>query len=230
MSAPQRPSLMRRSLAPTHPSAWWDEPMKVRVVGAGVVGLTSALRLAEAGHQVELVAAQFLQNTTSAIAAALWYPYRAYPEAEVTRWSAAGYQVLERLAADPESGVRLRRGMELFRAPVADPWWRSAVPELDRVTGDQLPDGYLDGYQLTVPVVDMAHHLGWLVARLRNAGVGIQARRLEELSTASAGVDVVVNCAGLGARDLTGDRTLTPVRGQVIVGEAFGLPRWVRAP
>ncbi len=201
--------------------------MRVRVVGAGVVGLTSALRLAEAGHQVDVVAAELSQSTTSAIAAALWYPYRAYPEADVTRWSAASFTAFTALAADPRSGVRLRRGRELFRTPVAEPWWRSAVPELDRVPGDQRPEGYLDGYQLTVPVADMALYLAWLGARLREAGVGVEVRRLDDLAAAFGGVDVVVNCAGLGARELVGDQTLSPVRGQVLVVEQFGLTEWV---
>jgi D-amino-acid oxidase len=201
--------------------------MRVRVVGAGIVGLTSALRLAEAGHRVRLIAAELPEGTTSSVAAALWYPYRAYPQAEVTRWSAASYRVLERLAADPASGVRLRRGRELFRAPVADPWWRSAVPELGRVPSDQLPEGYVDGYELTVPVVDMAMHLSWLVTRLRTAGVRIEVRRLAGLSSAFDGVDAVLNCAGLGSGELAGDRTLTPVRGQVLVVEQFGLTNWL---
>jgi D-amino-acid oxidase len=121
----------------------------------------------------------------------------------------------------------LRQGRELFRTSVADPWWRSAVPALGRVTGDQLPDGYLDGYQLTVPVVDMATHLAWLGDRLRDSGVGIEIRRLADLSAAFDGVDLVVNCSGLGSRELVGDRTLNPVRGQVIVVEQFGLTEWL---
>lgn len=201
--------------------------MRVRVVGAGVVGLTSALRLAEAGHQVDVVAAQLLESTTSSIAAALWYPYRAYPETEVTRWSAASYTAFGALAADPRSGVRLRRGRELFRNKVADPWWRSAVTELTRVAGDRLPEGYLDGYQLTVPVVDMTLHLSWLTARLGELGVRVEVRRLEDLGAAFAGVEAVVNCSGLGARELAGDRTLIPVRGQVVVVEQFGLTEWL---
>jgi D-amino-acid oxidase len=197
------------------------------VAGAGVVGLTSALRLAEAGHQVEVIAAGLLESTTSSIAAALWYPYRAYPETPVTRWSAASYAALEALSADPDSGVRLCRGRELFRRRVADPWWRPAVPELGRVVGDQLPEGYLDGYLLTVPVVDMALHLAWLVARLRELGVGVEVQRLDDLDAAFTGVDAVVNCTGLGSRELVSDQTLSPVRGQVVVVEQFGLTEWL---
>jgi D-amino-acid oxidase len=201
--------------------------MKVRVVGAGVVGLTSALRLAEAGHQVEVVAAELGESTTSAIAAALWYPYLATPNARVTRWLRTSFAALTALAADPGTGVRLRSGRELFREPVADPWWRSAVPDLARIAEDQLPAGYLDGYSLTVPVVDMAVHLAWLLDRLRDRGAGIETRRLTGLPAALAGVEAVVNCAGLGARELAGDPTLSPVRGQIIVVEQFGLTEWL---
>lgn len=201
--------------------------MRVRVIGAGVVGLTSALRLAEAGHQVEVVAAGLLESTTSSIAAALWYPYRATPTAQVTRWLTTSYVVLDALAGDPSTGVRLRPGRELFRGPAADPWWRSAVPDLGRIPEDRLPAGYLDGYSLTLPVVDMAVHLGWLLDRLRDRGAGIETRRLTGLPAALAGVDAVVNCAGLGSRELAGDRTLCGVRGQIVVVEQFGLTEWL---
>lgn len=203
--------------------------MRVRVVGAGVVGLTSALRLAEAGHVVDVVAAATGEHTTSSVAAALWYPYRAYPADAVTRWSAISYRVLAGLVADPAAGVRLRAGRELFHRPVADPWWRAAVPALDRVGADRLPSGYLDGYQLTVPVVDMALHLSWLHDRLDRLGVGVRIARLDELTAAFNGVAVVVNCTGLGSRELVADRTLTPVRGQVVVVAQFGLTEWLLA-
>lgn len=201
--------------------------MRVRVVGAGVIGLTSALRLAEAGHQVEVVADRLPESTTSAVAAALWYPYLATPTDRVIGWLATTYAALERLAADPRTGVRLRRGREFFREPVADPWWRSAVPELDRIAPAQLPAGYRDGYRLTVPVVDMPLHLRWLVARLSEAGVGIRTRLLTGLPAAFAEADAVVDCAGLGARELAGDRALTGVRGQVVVVAQFGLTDWL---
>jgi D-amino-acid oxidase len=206
--------------------------MRIRVVGAGVVGLTSALRLAEAGHAVDVVAAATGEHTTSSVAAALWYPYRAYPEEAVTRWSAISYRVFAGLASEPAAGVRLRLGRELFRRPVADPWWRAAVPALGRVGGDRLLPGYLDGYELTVPVIDMAMHLSWLRDRLDRLGVAVRIARLATLAAAFHGPDTlaaVVNCAGLGSRELVCDRTLLPVRGQVVVVAQFGLTEWLLA-
>lgn len=200
--------------------------MRVRVIGAGVVGLTSALRLAQAGHEVDVVAAETGDGTTSSVAAALWYPYRAYPEAAVTRWSAVTYRVLHGLTADPSAGVRMRVGQELFRRHTPDPWWRDAVPELGRVAAERLPPGYVDGYELSVPVVDMAVHLPWLQGRVAAAGAAVRAGYVSEPADAFEDVDVVVNCTGLGARELVGDDTLTPVRGQVVVVAQFGLTEW----
>ncbi|MGC1212868.1 MAG: FAD-dependent oxidoreductase [Micromonospora sp.] len=201
--------------------------MKVRVVGAGVVGLTSALRLVHIGHEVDVVAAATGNSTTSSVAAALWYPYRAYPEADVTRWSATTYEVLRGLASDPSAGVRIRLGRELFRERTSDPWWREAVPELGRVAVERLPTGYVDGYELRVPVVDMATHLPWLLGQLEAAGVAVRYRHVNDLAEAFQDVDAVVNCTGLGSRELLNDETLTPVRGQVIVVAQFGLTEWL---
>jgi D-amino-acid oxidase len=46
---------------------------RVIVVGAGVVGLTCAVRLLEAGLRVDVVARDLPRETTSAVAAAIWY-------------------------------------------------------------------------------------------------------------------------------------------------------------
>src|SRR5690606_27494930 len=74
-----------------------------------------------------------------------------------------------------------------------------------------------------LPVVDMPVHLRWLTKRVGELG-GTLTRL--NLSALPPGADVVVNCAGLGARLLGADRSVVPVRGQVVVVEQFGLDRW----
>ena len=199
--------------------------MRVAVVGAGITGLACALRLSEAGHDVKVLAAVPPLQTTSAVAAALWYPYRALPEREVTRWAATGRTALA--ALEPAAGVALRIGRELFRTPTPDPWWRDAVPDLERVPADELPPGWADGLRLTAPVVDMGVHLPWLVGLLSQRGVAVHVQPLTALE--QAGGDVVVDCAGLGARELAGDASLQAVRGQVVVVEQVGLTEWLLA-
>ena len=203
--------------------------VRVAVVGAGISGLTAALRLAEARHEVRLVAAAAPERTTSSVAAALWYPYRALPRDAVTRWSAVTYEVLAGLVDDPGAGVRLRTGRELFPDAQPDPWWRDAVPALDRVPTAELPTGFLDGYLMQVPVVDVTVHLPWLVGRLAAHGVRVQEQQLHALEQADPWADVVVDCAGLGAAELTGDHELVPVRGQVVLVGQVGVQEWLLA-
>jgi D-amino-acid oxidase len=196
--------------------------MDVTVLGAGVVGLVSAVRLVEAGHRVRVVAVATGADTTSTVAAALWYPYRAAPRDKVTRWSAETYHDLSSLTAEPAAGVRMRWGRELFRVPTADPWWVSAVPVWERL--DPVPDGYADGLRLPVPVVDMPRHLAWLSAKLAAHGAVAEQRSLTAMPDEG---DVVVNCTGLGARTLVPDPSVRALRGQVVVVEQFGLSEWV---
>jgi D-amino-acid oxidase len=186
------------------------------VVGAGVVGLTTAVRLREAGIEADVVAREEPQETTSAVAAALWYPYRALPAERVTTWSAQTYFALAGLAEVVGSGVRMLAGTERLAPDAADPWWSEAVPGLER-TGE--------GLRFVAPVVDMSIHLPWLVGRLRALGASVERRHVASFDELDA--DAVVNCAGLGARELAADASLVAVRGQVVRVAAPEVREWL---
>ena len=195
--------------------------MRVIVVGAGVVGLSCAVRLLEAGHDVAVLARDLPLETTSSVAAALWYPYRALPQDRVAAWAATTYEVLAGLEGEPGSGVMVRQGTEVFRETRPDPWWAGAVRDLSRAT--DLPAPYADGWSFAAPVVEMPVYLPWLAGRVVELGGSVTRLSLAALPS---GGDLVVNCAGLGARGLAGDATVVPVRGQVVVVEQVGLDRW----
>ncbi len=194
---------------------------RVIVVGAGVVGLSCAVRLQQAGHHVDVLARDLPLETTSAVAAAIWYPYRAFPYDQVTAWGATTYRELQRLSDEPDTGIRMVEGIELHRRRTADPWWRDAVPALTRVTA--MPGPYVDGWTFRAPVVEMPVYLRWLERTLAAGGGTITRMALNALPEQA---EVVVNAAGLGARLTAGDPSVTPVRGQVVVVEQFGLDRW----
>jgi D-amino-acid oxidase len=195
---------------------------RVIVVGAGVVGLTCAVRLLEAGHRVDVVARDLPRETTSAVAAALWYPYRALPQERVSAWAATSYAVFDALAdTDPECGVRMLPGIEVFHGSPPTPWWRAAVPALERA--GEVPGGWSGGWSLRAPVVEMPVYLDWLSGRVEELGGTLTRLNLSALPT---GAGLVVNCSGLGARLLGGDRTVVPVRGQVAYVEQVGLDHW----
>ena len=194
--------------------------MRVTVVGAGVVGLTCAVRLLEEGHRVDVLARDLPLETTSAVAAAIWYPYRAFPFDRVLAWSARSYDVFAGLAGVDGAGVTMRSGIEVFAARQDEPWWRSAVPALDHVPP---PAGYGDAWTFEAPVVEMPVYLTWLASRVEELGGTITRLNLSALPV---GPDVVVNCAGIGARLLAADSSVGPVRGQVVYLSQVGLERW----
>lgn len=191
----------------------------VTVIGGGVVGLTAALRLAEAGRRVDVVARAYSPDTTSDIAAAVWYPFRAGPPAAVARWSRVGYDVLRDLAAhDPAAGVTMVDGVELGHGPLPDAPWHACVEGFRRLPPAEVPPPFRHGLAFRAPVVAMPSYLGWLRARAAAEGVGFATADVtpEALAAALAGGATVVNCTGLGARDLVGDRALYPIRGQIV--------------
>jgi len=179
----------------------------VLVVGAGVIGLTAAIRLREAGIAADVVAREPPEATTSAVAAALWYPYRAFPRERVAGWSARGFAVLSELAAEAGTGVRMRPGAERVADGTPDPWWREAVPTFARTEA---------GWRFEAPVADMSVHLPWLVRRLEALGGGLRVAALARIDDALAHAPVVVNCTGLGARELAADASMVAVRGQIL--------------
>ena len=142
-------------------------PGRVVVVGAGVTGLSCAVRLAEAGHRVDVLARDLPLETTSVVAAALWYPYKALPQDRVTAWSAS---VVRRVR-----GARRRDG---HRRP--DAAGHRGAPRADRrpLVGGRgarpariaPPPGYADAWSFTAPVIDMPVYLRWLRARLDELG------------------------------------------------------------
>lgn len=195
---------------------------RVIVVGAGVVGLSAAVRLLEDGHRVDVIARDLPLETTSAVAAAIWYPYLAFPRTRVAEWARVSYAVFDALSdTEPAAGVLMREGTQVFRDRAPDPWWAASGPSLARETS--LPAGFADGWRFRTPVVEMPLYLPWLAARVEALGGTITRMNLSALPTHA---DVVVNCTGIGSRLLAGDRSVVPVRGQVVYVEQFGLDRW----
>jgi D-amino-acid oxidase len=191
------------------------------VLGAGVIGLSVSRTLATAGYDVEFWAAERTPNTTSDVAAAVWYPYRAYPLALVAELGRQTYEEFRQLAECPDSGVFMAPGIELFEQAVGDPWWRRALPvdAFERIGADdpRLPQGYQTGYIFTVPIADMSVYLRYLMEEAQHLGCRFDIpHRVTDLTEPFRSADIVVNCCGLGAGDLVADNNLKAIRGQII--------------
>jgi len=193
---------------------------EVAVIGCGVIGLTSAIRLAEAGYRVRVVAKARSPDTTSDIAAAVWFPFRTEQSDRAQGWARETLGFLSGLASDPGAGVTLTPGIALSRAARMDPPpWHDAIADFRPARPDELPVGYAAGHVFAVPVIRMPRHLAWLGDRLAALGGTAEIGREvtpADLDRLCAGHAAVVNCTGLGARDLVGDSDVFPIRGQIV--------------
>ncbi|GAB2712797.1 FAD-dependent oxidoreductase [Streptomyces bullii] len=198
---------------------------EILVVGGGVVGLTTAVVLAERGERVRLWTREPAEETTSAVAGALWWPYHIEPLALARAWALRSLDVYEESAARPEvTGVRMVEGV-LGEADLdgADSWLAGRVPELRAATAEEYGGV---GILACLPLIDMPAHLAWLRERFVAAG-GVVETRTVSRGFPEADAPVVVNCTGLGARELVPDPSVRPVRGQLVVVENPGISTWL---
>ncbi|MER7010978.1 FAD-dependent oxidoreductase [Saccharopolyspora sp. NPDC000359] len=200
----------------------------VLVIGAGVQGLTCGVVLAEAGWPVRIRTADRPRETTSAAAGAMWGPAQLRPAERVLYWVTRSHAEFTALARDEGSGVRLTTGRMAARFELGDavPTEARLIPDLRRCTPDELPEGFVSGYRGTVPLIDMPRYLDHLVGRFQDAGGELQLSPVQTLADAAAEASTVVNCTGVGARELVGDPGVHPVRGQGVVVRNPGIDEY----
>ncbi|HEY0641496.1 MAG TPA: FAD-dependent oxidoreductase [Pseudonocardiaceae bacterium] len=202
--------------------------MRVRVVGAGVIGLSCAVRLREAGADVEVVAERRGPGTTSAVAAAMWYPYHVGPLDQVRTWGRATLAELTALAGDPATGVTVRQGVQRLRTAAEYPGWACDVPGF-RVLAEP-SSRYVGAWSFAAPVADTSVYLAWLGGRLAELGGVVREERVASEEEALSGVDVAVLATGVGAGALPGDATVTGGHGQVVRVRAPRVRTWTLDP
>ena len=194
--------------------------MEIIVIGGGIIGLTTALELQRKNHVVHIWAEKFSPATTSDVAAALWYPYLVQPEDKVAIWSQIAYEHFRADTAFPERGVRWRKSaFEMTPHHLSEddlPLWRFGVDGFRRADAHEIPLGYQDGYAFDAPVIATSTYLPYLLGEFTAQGGQIQQRTIQHFDEAFAHASVVVNCAGLGARELVPDAEMHAVRGQVV--------------
>jgi D-amino-acid oxidase len=187
--------------------------MQVTVVGCGVAGLTTAVALRDGGHDAHITAAELPFETVSIVAGAIWSPSSVEPQSRVPAWALRSREVFAELAHDPAVGITPMVHVDLKRVEPA-PFWGDDTPWVKRMAPADLPEGYeaafvIDGFNIDPPL-----YLRWMIDRFEASGGTITLQHLESLSEVAGGV--VVNCSGLGSRELVHDGSMFGIRGQTV--------------
>lgn len=205
----------------------------VAVIGAGIMGLTTARLVQEAGFAVTIHAASLPPETTSDVAGAGWYPsslfradavdsaFRAQLAAAVL-YSYRRFQLL----AGPEYGVRWASNYELYSTPAppkaSDPSFSELMhpllPEVAELQPGEHPFGAFHARRYVGMVIEPPRLLRQLLRDFHLAGGIVEVRRFSSPAEIAALPQLLLfNCTGLGSRDLFGDTELRPMRGQLAV-------------
>ncbi len=209
--------------------AMHSEHRRCAVIGCGAVGLASARLLQRHGWEVTIYAKDLPPHTTSNIAGAQWSPASFFEEEFVddafyeTLRTAMRHSYIEfQNLVGPAYGVRwvsnyllsdseIREGDMRLRYP-------DMFPELRSLTPSRHPFPASHALHFDTMFIEPPVYLPAIMRDYRGAGGQIQVREFRdqaELQTLDE--PVIINCTGLGSRDLFGDRELIPVKGQLVV-------------
>lgn len=214
----------------------------IAVVGAGVIGLTSALRLHRAGYSPAIFARELPADSTSSVAAAFWYPYKVAVDERALGFALATLEEYQRQIAAEVPGLVYRELTELFSGPAVAQSWMQKFADYRLLEASTIARGLRDltrndsenrhvdgadscgprfdgGHCFSVPLADTSLYVPWLEAEVRAAGIPIEQRELKTLLEIDRRFPVIVNCSGLGARTLADDAAIYPIRGQVQLTE-----------
>ena len=199
----------------------------IAVVGAGVIGLTTAIELLRKGFSdVTVIADKWCPDTTSDISCAWWFPAVegfTNPVPLYKKYALRTLEILYRMAEENDSlndnGVRIRSGRRFFENPFPVPWFKEAVKNYKLLDKKELLGNCAGGMFLSSAFADMSVFMPWLMSEFESLGGKKRTMKLTKIADAKCFGKVVFNCTGLGARFLedVNDKAVYPLRGQIVL-------------
>jgi D-amino-acid oxidase len=198
----------------------------VAVLGSGVMGLSTARLVQEAGFPVTIYAAALPPDTTSNIAGGQFHPYAVFHEGEVTpEFMAQFAKALEyswrrfQIMVGDDYGIRWLPTYVESDAPEAQPI--AYFPPVNRALSQaEHPFPLQNVVRYDTMYIETGRYLRQMMRDVQLAGGKIEVRRFAKPTDIAALPEALVfNCTGLGSRDLFGDADLHPARGQLVILE-----------
>ena len=199
------------------------------VIGCGVMGLTAGTLLQRRGFRVTIYARELPPHTTSNVAGGLWLPTSVYEEGQASAAFKAQFRRAARLShwyfqelVGEYYGVRWISNYLASGEPIRRPPWFAELIDLFPEREDIPPEGHSFPRRYVSRNATLQIHppvfLPAVERDFRLAGGQIVVREFHSPGEVVAlAQPLVINCAGLGSRDLFGDTALMPVKGQLTV-------------
>jgi D-amino-acid oxidase len=208
----------------------------ITIVGGGIIGLTTACTLlkeysANPNLTLEIISETFSPDTTGDISAGLWEPYGlGLNDERMLQWAQYAYDVF---VSEFSSTKAARAGIMTMPCYAlhgfnGDDQGRAMVePNFSKLVRHYrlLDERELEMFDRTKPtagfvmstvIVEVQQYLQELHRFLsQDSRVKFVRKKILSFSELANRTNLVVNCTGLGARQLTNDDTVRPARGQV---------------
>jgi len=113
-------------------------------------------------------------------------------------------------------GYQFQHDEEAFAFQRDVPRFRLATPAEIAAAGARMGQRYKSGCYWRSVIADSPTYLMWLMREVVAAGGLLVKRQVTTVAELAPYFDVIVNCTGLGARDLVGDTSMVAIRGQLI--------------
>ncbi|MDT0556145.1 FAD-dependent oxidoreductase [Patiriisocius hiemis] len=194
------------------------------VIGCGIVGLTTAIKLQDEGFNVRIIAKERFNKTLSSKVGAIWFPFEVFPKEKANHWAKLAYEEYQR-DIKPGNGIALIPFITAYNNE-SNTDWTLIMPKgtTKKASKDELPKGIQKAFISIVPLAEPQLYLPYLFQRFtENNGTFLQ-QEISDLEEASKLDKLVVNCTGLGAKKLCNDDDLQPMRGQILRCKKMDIP------
>ncbi len=198
------------------------------VVGGGIMGLTTARLLQDAGWGVTIYTRDVTRHSTSNVGAGQWGPTSVFEEGVASKAFEEQYKFAARIAhhafqnlSGTDYGIRFAENYFLGNEPIEESYYLRELPELFTSVAHLEPHEHPFPVPYVERMVTMLVQPAMFLRRVRadfyRAGGKFVIRNfLNRSEVLSLNEPVIFNCTGLGAKALFGDEELMPIKGQLV--------------
>ncbi len=208
------------------------EKRRAAVIGCGVVGLSTARELQDHGFEVTIYAREIPPDTTSNMSGAQWTPTSVFDNEKVNDAFRASFARASRLAyfryqtlLGDDYGVRWIENYDCHDDPngglpggAASALISDLYPQVQKYGPGEHPFPTRYATRFLTMLIEPNRYLRALLRDYALRGGRVVVREFGSAADLLAlDEPLVMNCTGLGAKELSGDTQLEPIRGQLSV-------------